>query len=268
MRTSPGLILFAAAAILRGQSPAFETVSVKPTDSGYHGSSMRDTAGQATYTGMTAAMLIRMAYGIRDFQLIGGPAWINSTRYDVTARVPAGSHPDFPADPMTATEKQRDTFREQRTAMVRAMLADRFGLTIHRETRDLPVYILTVAKDGPKLKDNGGKVSDASLKPGMMRFNNGIFMGSQVDLGSLVQTLGMISDRSIVDKTALTGKYDMEMKWSPEQGFRAPSESGGALPDGPSLFTAIREQLGLRLDSGKGPVEVVVIDSIQPPTEN
>jgi uncharacterized protein (TIGR03435 family) len=246
---------------------AFEAVSIKPSDPNGR-MFMRDSAGQMSYANVTVKTLILSAYQIRDFQLSGGPAWIASSRYDVTARVPSGSHVDFPADPMTATDHQRETFRQQRQAMVRAMLADRFGLVIHKETRELPVYALTVAKDGPKFRDNGGKVSDPDLRPGMVRFNNGIFIAPQASMGDLVQVLSEMSDRTILDRTGLNGKYDLELKWSPNQGFLNPDDTGSALPDGPSLFTALREQLGLRLDPSKGPVETVVIDRVETPSEN
>jgi uncharacterized protein (TIGR03435 family) len=246
----------------------FEAVSIKPSGAPNGRVVMRDAAGQMSYTNVTVKTLILKAYQIRDFQLSGGPAWIASSRYDVTARVPSGSHVDFPADPMTATDRQRETFRQRRDEMVRAMLADRFGLVIHKEMRELPVYVLTVAKGGPKLRDNGGKVSDPDLRPGMVRFNDGSFVGAQVDVPYLVQTLAGMSDRTIVDKTGLSGKYDVELKWNPALGFSSPDDTSGALPDGPSLFTALREQLGLRLDSGKGPVEIVVIDRVEMPSAN
>lgn len=148
----------------------FDAVSVKPSDPRNFRVMMRDMPGQANYTGVTVKTLILQAYQIRDFQLVGGPGriglgWIASNRYDIVARPPAGGT-DFPSDPTTATDQQRETFRNLRAAMVRAMLADRFKLKIHKETRDLPLYVLTVAKGGPKLKvSNGINASDPDLKP-------------------------------------------------------------------------------------------------------
>lgn len=268
-----GLVALAAPLIVgvlhaTDPAPAFEAVSIKKPGDANGRVVWQDAAGQARYTNVTVRSLILRAWQIRDFQLAGGPAWIASSRYDVLARVPSGSHVDFPADPMTASDQQREAFRQLRAAMVRTMLADRFGLVVHKETRELPVYDLTVGKDGPKVRDNGGKVSDPDLKPGVFRFNIGTFIGPQASIGDLVQILSEMSDRRVVDKTGLEGKYDLELKWSPNTGFSSPDDASGALPDGPSLFTALREQLGLRLDSAKGPVETVVIDRIEMPAEN
>jgi uncharacterized protein (TIGR03435 family) len=237
----------------------FDAVSVKPSDPHDFRVMMRDMPGQANYTGVTVKMLILQAYQIRDFQLLGGPGWIASNRYDIVARPPAGGT-DFPSDPMTATDQQRETFRNLRAAMVRAMLADRFKLKIHKETRDLPVYVLTVAKGGPKLKvSNGTNVSDPDLGPGMIRANQGSLAGTQVDIPYMAETLSGLMDRIVLNKTGLEGKYDFALKWTPDPAVSA---------DSPDIFTALQEQLGLKLESSKGPAEVVVIDGVETPGEN
>jgi uncharacterized protein (TIGR03435 family) len=245
----------------------FEVVSIKPSDPGKFGSSMRDTAGQATYTGITVAMLVRGAYDLRDFQLVGGPAWISASRYNIAAKPPAGE-PEFPANPVTATDEQRETFRQRRRAMVRAMLADRFQLKVHKEIRELPVYALTVAKSGTKL--GGVKVSDPNLRPGMEMLREGSFTGIQIGVDSLVQALSRSMDRIILDQTGLKGKYDVNLKWTPEQSLGA-ATANGPIPadqDAPTIFTALQEQLGLKLESSKGPVEVIVIDHVERPSGN
>ncbi len=247
----------------------FEVASIKPSDP--NGRIMwHDMAGQADYVGVTVKMLIMQAYHLRDFQLAGGPAWISSKRYDISAKPPAAGV-DFPGDATKATDQQRDTFRQQRQAMVRALLADRFKLKVHTETKSLPIYVLTVAKDGPKFINV--RVSDPNLKPGMMQFHDGTISAVQITTDYLAQTLASTLDRLIVDKTALDGKYDIELKWTPDRASPAPGDTGRTPPatggqDAPGLFTALREQLGLRLDSAKGPVEVVVVDSVELPTEN
>jgi uncharacterized protein (TIGR03435 family) len=237
----------------------FDAVSVKPSDPHDFRVMMRDMPGQANYTGVTVKMLIQQAYQVRDFEVVGGPKWIESNRYDIVARPPAGGT-DFPSDPMTATDQQRETFRHLRAAMVRAMLADRFRLKTHKETRDLPLYVLTVAEGGSKLrKSNGINVSDPDLGPGMIRANQGSLAGTELDMPYVVETLSRLMDRIVLNKTALDGKYDFALKWSPDP---------TAAADAPGIFTALQEQLGLKLESSKGPVEVVVIDSVEAPGEN
>ena len=222
---------------------------------------MRDMPGQANYTGVTVKMLIQQAYQVRDFEVVGGPKWIESNRYDIVAR-PAAGGPALPSDPTNFTDQQRETFRQVRAAMVRAMLADRFKLKTHKETRNLPVYVLTVAKGGPKFKvSNGVNASDPELKPGVMRFNprSGSLAGTQLDIPYLVETLSRETDRIVLNNTGLDGKYDFALKWSPD-----PTAS----TDQPGIFTALQEQMGLKLESSKGPVEVVVIDSVETPRQN
>jgi uncharacterized protein (TIGR03435 family) len=246
----------------------FDAVSVKPSDPHDFRFMMRDMPGQANYTGVTVKTLILMAYHVRDFQVVGGPKWIESNRYDIVARPPAGG-PAFPTDPTTFTDQQRETFRHVRQAMVRGMLADRFRLKTHKETRDLPLYVLTEAKGGPKLKEsNGINASDPDLKPGVMRFNQGLLAGTQLDIADLVELLSRVTDRIVLNKTGLDGKYDFALKWTPDPGSAASGEAGTPLPDAPGIFTALQEQLGLKLDSSKGPVEVVVIDNVETPGEN
>jgi uncharacterized protein (TIGR03435 family) len=248
----------------------FDVASIKPSDPN-GGVSWRDLAGQSNYSGVTVKMLIMMAYHLRDFQLVGGPAWISSNRYDVSAKAPTGIV-DFPADPITATDKQRETFREQRQAMVRALLTDRFKLKTHTETQSLPIYVLTVAKDGPKL-NNDGRGPNPDLKPGTMMFRDGRISAVQIGVEYLAQTLAGTMDRIIVNKTGLKGNYNIDLRWTPDRGVPTPPDAGGSAPatlgqDAPTIFTALREQLGLKLDSARGPVEVVVIDSVEIPAEN
>jgi len=250
----------------------FDAVSIKPSDPHDWRTMMRNMPGQANYTGVTVKMLIQQAYQVRDFEIVGGPKWIESNRYDIVARPPAGG-PALPSDPTTFTDQQRETFRQVRAAMVRAMLADRFKLKTHKETRDLPVYVLTVAKGGPKLKiSNGINASDPDLGPGMIRANQGSLAGTQLDIPYLAETLSRLMDRFILNKTGLDGKYDFALKWTPDQGS-ALGDAGAPPPppasaDPPGIFTALQEQLGLKLDSSKGPAEVVVIDNVETPGEN
>ncbi len=277
-RTTVCAGLLAVAFLLRGQE--FEVASIKPSDPNERRIGIQGSPGQARFTGVTLKLLIQQAYNVREFQISGGPGWAGSDRYDILAKMPADEAP-FPTDPEKVTDEQRKTFQERRQAMLQALLAQRFQLKIHRESKELSVYNLSVAKGGAKLKDNGGKTADPNMRPGMMRISPGMLTGSQQGIPFLVQALSQILGRTILDQTGLTGRYDFELKWTPDQstgglfgrGPLGPPPPGiepppPPDPNGPNIFTAVQEQLGLKLDSGKGPVEIIVIDSAQKPTED
>jgi uncharacterized protein (TIGR03435 family) len=254
--------------------PAFEVVSVKPnkSDSGM----IRIMAKPDGYAGsnLSLKMLVQSAYGIREDLISGAPSWADSARFDIDAKV-AGSDVD-------ALKKLSP---EQRRLLLQPLLADRFKLKIHTETKQLPVYEIVLAKGGSKLKEatagdtyaNGIKGHDGAGGGGMMRFGPGQLTAQAVPLTSLANMLSQQLHRTVLDKTGLTGKYDLELTWTPEQGadpmFKGAEGSpqrGDAAPDssGPSIFTALQEQLGLKLQSAKGPVETLVIDHVEMPSEN
>jgi uncharacterized protein (TIGR03435 family) len=254
--------------------PAFEVVSVKPnkSDSGM----IRIMAKPDGYaaSNLSLKMLVQSAYGIREDLISGAPSWADSARFDIDAKV-AGSDVD-------ALKKLSP---EQRRLLLQPLLADRFKLKIHTETKQLPVYELVLAKGGSKLKEatagdtyaNGIKGPDGVGRGGMMRFGPGQLTAQAVPLTTLANMLSQQLHRTVLDKTGLTGKYDLELTWTPEQGadpmFKGAEGSpqrGDAAPDssGPSIFTALQEQLGLRLQSAKGPVETLVIDHVEMPSEN
>jgi uncharacterized protein (TIGR03435 family) len=170
--------------------------------------------------------------------------------------------------------------------MLQALLADRFKLSIHRETKELPVYALVAAKNGPKLQEakadatypNGIKGPDGVARGGMMRIGGGEVTGQGLPIANLTRMLSQQLGRTVIDKTGLTGKYDFTLQWTPDESqgpmFKgadgAPPGGNPAPPEssGPSLFTAIQEQLGLKLESQKGPVEIIVIDHVEKPSQN
>jgi uncharacterized protein (TIGR03435 family) len=154
--------------------------------------------------------------------------------------------------------------------MLQSLLAERFQMRVHRETKQPPVYLLTVVKGGAKLKIS----TSASVDSGALRPGRGFLAGNQVGVPFLGQTLSQIVGRPILDRTGLDRKYDFELKWTPDEsspngplGGAAPTLLA-ADPDRPNIFTALQEQLGLRLDSSKGPVEVIVLDHIERPSAN
>jgi uncharacterized protein (TIGR03435 family) len=148
--------------------------------------------------------------------------------------------------------------------MMRTLLEDRFQLKFHWETRTMPVFDLVVTKGGPKFAH-----ATETEKSGAQR-NSGQITISKGTVAGLASTLSNILGRRVLDKTGLTGDYDMTLKWTPDDYQAAPLRPNGPPPDpnSPSIFTALREQLGLKLGSTKGPVDVVVIDSVSRPTEN
>jgi uncharacterized protein (TIGR03435 family) len=238
-------------------------------------------------------LLMEHAYGIRDFQISGAPAWFDSEHYDVQAK-PEESGKPANQDPMKMTEEQRQQQEERLKQMVQSLLADRCKLAFHRETKELPIYALTVANGGPKLQEvkkedivqpgpppNGPKPGgpDVPYKGRMMRMGRGQINGQQVPLQFLADTLSRQLGRTVLDETGLKGIYNFNLQWTPDEsqgqmfkGAPDGKEPGDGAPppesSGPSVFTAIQEQLGLKLESQKGPVEIFVIDHVERPTEN
>ena len=201
--------------------------------------------------------LITFAYGLHVRQVVGGPAWATSEKYDLDGKVAGESQPGD----------------AQWKVMIQKLLADRFKLTFHREPREVSVYELTVGRNGPKLAPS--KADPTSL-PGMgfRGFGNmPVSNATMADFAAMMQ--GSVLDRPMIDHTGLEGRYDFVLKWTPDDsqfiGMRPP----GLIPPGndnpnapPNLFTAIQEQLGLKLESAKAPVDVMIIDHAEKPTAN
>jgi len=254
--------------------PVFDVVSVKPNKSDNGRMRIMFNPDGYSATNVSLKQLIQMAYGIRQDLISGGPGWVESAGFDFDAKV-AG--PDVDA--------LKKLSPEQRRSMLQPALVDRFKLKVHTETKQLPVFELFVAKGGSKLKEaspddmyaNGIKGPDGNARAGMMRMGPGQLTAQGVPMSSLVNVLSQQLRQTVIDKTGLKGKYDVELNWTPDQGsepmFKGTDSSpqrGDAAPDssGPSIFTALQEQLGLRLQSAKGPVETLVIDHVEMPSEN
>ena len=240
----------------------FDVASIKPTADKTNQFMMPGGPQGGTYraTGITLKMLIMYAYGVpAAFQVSGGPSWIGTERWDIQAKVD-GEMP-IPWD--------------QFVQMLRALIEDRFQLSVRRETKEMAIYELVVAKSGSKLALHSGGLpkSEDRLRMGFgsMRFQDS-------GLGPLAYQLSLQLGRKVIDKTGLSGQYDFTLEWAPEPG-QGGLESIGLPPDPnlklpppdpnrPSIFTALQEQLGLRLDSEKGPVDMVLIDSVEKPSAN
>jgi len=271
-------VLFLSAVGIFGQSATtpltFEVASIKPSGTDDHRFMIQIQPGGGLRTsGTTLKMLLTQAYDVRDFQVSGGPGWINTERYDITAKSEHSAEAQtLPDDPRKMTDEQRKTVGDQMRERLRALLADRFQLTIHRETRDQSVYALVVAKGGPKLKESETK--EGTGPRGMMRMGRAQLSGQGVQLEMLTRTLSSQLGRPVIDRTGLKGNFDFKLEWTPDPGQPAAMPANGPDappppdPNGPSIFTAVQEQLGLRLESQKGPVEMLVIDKVEKPSEN
>lgn len=254
--------------------PSFDAASVKPVPSGTAGSSMQwPSPGRIHMVNASARSLIQFAYGLKDFQLAGGPGWANSRGYAIDAKT----------DDATASQLQKLPGAQQRQRvqlMMRSLLADRFKLTLSHQTKDMPVYVLLMAKGGSKLTPTKYKPSDsgwfsslfASSQPHLLIHPGEIdaFAQSVEALAGVLSSIPDINDRLIEDQTGITGSYDFTLHFSPQmQRAGQPFQPNASVENsGPSIFTALEEQLGLRLENAKGPVDVYTIDHIEEPSPN
>jgi uncharacterized protein (TIGR03435 family) len=256
-RQTPGV----AAQAAQPAPPAFEVASVKSNRSGFPGGMTEMRVSGFSATNETLEHLIMAAYGVESFRIVGGPDWMRSDRFDIQARTAA------------------ETPREQLMTMLQGLLASRFRLLARKETRTLPIYELTMASGGAKpglrpaasdaCTDRGDLPAGPATGPlpscGEMSAGPGRMKGRSVTMNLLATLLGSRVNRSVVDRTGRTEKFDLDLAWT--AGDLAATTPTGI--DGPpGIFTALQEQLGLKLVSSKGPVDVVVIDSVQHPRED
>jgi uncharacterized protein (TIGR03435 family) len=233
------------------KAPAYEVVSIKPNNSGGGEAVWRNMPDGFRTTNMALSSLVFGAYGIiMESQVSGLPAWVEADRYDVEAKVDE--------ETAEAWEKMPPEERwEQERLMRQSLLADRCQLKVHRETRELPVYELVIAKDGPKMKE-----ADAD-EMGSETYGSGRIAVRATSIEQLTTNLSGTVGRMIMDKTGLAEKkYDFTLKWTPDE-RRNPDDA-----DSPSIFTALEEQLGLKLVPAEGPVETLVIDHMERPSAN
>jgi uncharacterized protein (TIGR03435 family) len=225
---------------------SFEVASIKPNRSASNAMGMFPSPGKLRIQNYPLRQLIAASYGhnfdLKTFQVMGGPAWLDSDRYDIEAK--AEGNANFWA----------------MLPMLKTLLTDRFALRTHKEIRSLPVYELTVAKGGLKMHESAE--GDDTKQRSTIREHE--FTGHKVNMTLLSDWLAGELGRPVVDETRLSGKYDFSLKYTPE-GTEAADAN---VPSGASLFTAIQEQMGLKLTAGKGPVEVIVIDSVERPSSN
>jgi uncharacterized protein (TIGR03435 family) len=258
----------------------FEVASVKPNKGGDNRVMIGiQPGGRVNASNVALRMLLRQAFNIQDFQIVGGPDWIGTDRFDVIAKAP---------------ESDEQISQDRLRLMLRALLVERFKLAFHNETREVPIYALIKARSDGKLGPNlapaavdcaaargrrGGGPPPAAPQPGQ-KMECGFMIGfgrmnvGGMPMSQLAQALSQQLSRVVLDKTELTGNYDFELTYAPEaigSGSGGPPLLNGAPPPPPdpnlpNLFTALQEQLGLKLDSQRGPVDVIVIDHVEHPT--
>jgi uncharacterized protein (TIGR03435 family) len=205
-----------------------------------------------TAENVSLRLLMSRAFGVAEFQIEGGPSWVDGDKYDVAAK----------AD--TPLEMSREELRP----CLQALLAERCRLRTHRETKRGSVYSLAVAKNGPKLKEHPGLGAagiSASWGPG-----NTYIAGTKATMARLAEYLSGQLGRPVIDNTGLAGEYDFRVEWTPDDNTApfGPPSAGALDAAGPSVFAALQEQLGLKLESAKGTIEIVVIDGVEKPSAN
>lgn len=255
--------------------PEFAVTSVKPDKSGTMMVRLLFQPDGFSATNASLQQLIQLTYDIHEpSRIIGAPSWIDHANYDIEAKVDGADMP-----------LMKNLTLDQRREMIRKLLQDRFALKVHLESKELPVYALVVAKGGPKLHEskpgdtyaNGIKGPDGKGGAGMMRFDGKQLIAQGVPIDNITRFLSNQTGRTVVDQTGLTGKYDFTLDLPARQGPMAmgkPPESDAAGADGasedagPSIFTLVQDQLGLKLESSKAQLPILIIDHVEQPSEN
>jgi len=274
--------------------PSFEVASIKLNRSGDGRMMFQNTPGRFVVNNANTKFLIEFAYNIKDFQLSGGPSWINTDRYDIDAKMEDSA--------VEAMQKlPPDKRQEQIRLMIQSLLADRFQLRVERGTKELPAYALIVAKGGPKLTETpdqapapagsgsapappagpagvGGGGGGGRQGGGTFRIGRGQMNLSGANMSSFANMLAGQAEiaRPVIDETGLKGNYEIALKWTPESPTQIvggdASQSFASAPPvdtaGPNLFTALQDQLGLKLESRKAPAETIGIARIEKPSDN
>lgn len=234
--------VLAATLSVVAQAPRYDAASVRASEPGAPGRSWAGRGSVLTIQNYSLLEIILGAFQLPPYRVVGGPDWIASARFDIVARTPEGVPRDI--------------------AMLRTLLAERFALKTHTETRQIPVYTLVLARDDRRL---GAQLRPSKTNCAVTRCTASVLSGkvqtNGYSMAQLAQILTGNTDRMVLDRTGLEGVYDLELAWTPDNG---PADA--ITRDAPGLFTALVEQLGLKLEPAIGPVDVVVIDSVERPT--
>ena len=238
---------------------SFEVATIKPAPPEPRGRFIRMQSVNRFYAqGFSLHALIAAAYSLTPRAISGGPAWTDSDHFDILASTPGDVQPNL----------------DEQMAMLRKLLTDRFQLTFHREPKELPVFAITVAKGGPKLKPSA---APAGTLPELINViypeeKGGVHVELPARNATIQQFAAMLQraviDRAVEDETGLSGTYDFDLEWTPDENQFNGNLPRSVEPTKPSLFVAMQEQLGLRLEATRGPVQAIVIDRVERPSQN
>jgi uncharacterized protein (TIGR03435 family) len=268
LRRIAALALLISASGIFAQSPApgpatprpkfdtFEVATIKPMDPAWKSGRFITMQGNNRFVekAYTLKLLIAAAYDLNPRTISGGPSWIESDHYDILAVTPGDVRPT----------------RQEQMSMLRSLLTDRFKLTFHREPREFSIYQLEITKSGPKLRESATPDAPSTVGPGVVYPQRIVLPArnaTMADFASLLQRA--ILDRPVVDKTGLSARYDFDLEWAPDE-----TQFGGDVPaasaDAPSapLFSAVQQQLGLRLVPTRGLVDALIVDKAERPSAN
>jgi len=243
--------LIALAFCTLAAAQTFEVASIKPSAPDVRNSIIEPMPGGGLrIEGVPMKAILSWAYQVQNYQIAGGPGWVETENWSIVAK-PSAPPPDgVPLEYEKMTEAQRATTADLVHRRLQALLAEHFHLVLRRETRDQPAYALMVAKGGAKVKE--------AVKPGYIRRGGGKIASNGGQMKALAQFLAIDLGRPVEDRTGLAGYYEIQLEWTPE----------GRGEPGLSIFTAIQEQLGLRLEAIKAPTETLAIERIEKPAEN
>jgi uncharacterized protein (TIGR03435 family) len=254
MLWASGLVAQSPAA--RPKFDAFEVATIKPVDHDAKMGRYITMQGTNRFVGKdyTLKLLIAAAYNLNPKEVSGGAAWIDSDYFDIAAVTPGEVRPT----------------RDEQMSMLRNLLADRFKLTFHREEKEFSIYELEVAKGGPKLKPSTAAPDEPAQLISTVYPQRMVLPARNATMGELAALMQRaMLDRPVVDKTGLSGRYDFDLEWAPDE-----TQFGGEIPvasadaPNPPLFTAIQQQIGLKLEATRGPVETIVVDRADRPSAN
>jgi uncharacterized protein (TIGR03435 family) len=236
-------------------SPTFEVATIKPSKPDTPGKAFLVRGRRFQTINTTLSEIMSFAYGVHSKQVVGAPAWADTDKFDIDAQ------PDGEGAPSDKQWKE----------MVQKLIVERFKLTFHRDKRELSVYVLSVAKTGQKMTKSEG---DPNGLPGLFFRQLGALNVRNANMGDFAGLMqNAVLDRPVVDQTGLTGRFDFTLNWTPDDSqfggmaAKTPPSTDTANPP-PALYTAIQEQIGLKLDATKAPAEVLVIDHVEKPSDN
>jgi uncharacterized protein (TIGR03435 family) len=245
MRIACWIVSIAAAAFAQDAAPQFEAASIRPhtmTSPSTGRSGIEETQGLIRIENLSLKAIIQAAYGVKDYQFVG-PGWLTTVAFDITAKPPAGYQ------------------HAQLQPLLRNLLADRFQLAVHHEPKETTGFALVLAKEEHKLHE-------ASKPRGFFTVRPGLIEQARASMPDLANALARVLGRPVVDQTGLTATYDIKLEWTPDPSSPPPPDADAPAP-GPSLFTVLRDQLGLRLQTQKVSVDAVIVDRVEKtPTGN